>query len=157
MAITKINNNALSAVTTLPFGTGKILQLVTATDNTQRETTSTSYVTASNTLSVTITPTSASNQIFIQVSATGYYSAAAQFGAYTLFKNGSNIITEGFSKLYNGNNAIGGAVQMAFKDTPGNTSAHTYEVRMKISSTGTVYLNANSGTYGLISAYEIEV
>ena len=56
MALTKINNNTLSAITGLPAGVGgKVLQVVTATDSTQRNTTSTSFVTASNTLSVSIT------------------------------------------------------------------------------------------------------
>ena len=41
----------------LASGTGgKVLQVVTATDDTARSTTSTSFVTASNTLSVSITP-----------------------------------------------------------------------------------------------------
>ena len=42
-------------------GFGKILQVVSATDSTQRTTTSTSYVTGSNTLSASITPSSTSN------------------------------------------------------------------------------------------------
>jgi hypothetical protein len=50
MALTKINNNTLSAVTTLPaaIATGKVLQVVSATDSTMRTTTSTSFVTASS-------------------------------------------------------------------------------------------------------------
>ena len=157
MAIIKLNNQSISSVTALPAGVGgKVLQVVTATDATERSTTSTSFVTGSNTLSLSITPSSASNHILIQVSATGYYNTSAQWGAFTLFKDGSNLITQGFSKLYNGNSDIGGAVQMAYKDTPGDTSSHTYDVRMKVSSTGTIYLNPNSGTYGLIRAYEIE-
>jgi hypothetical protein len=40
MALTKINNNTLSAVTTLPaaIATGKVLQVVTATDSTKGQT-----------------------------------------------------------------------------------------------------------------------
>jgi hypothetical protein len=55
---------------TLGSGIGKVLQVVTATDSTQRSTTSTSFVTASNTLSVSITPSSASNKVLILVSST---------------------------------------------------------------------------------------
>ena len=43
----------------------KFYKLVTATDSTERTTTSTSYVTASSTLSVDITPASTSNKIFL--------------------------------------------------------------------------------------------
>ena len=45
------------------IGGGKVLQVISATDSTERTTTSGSYVTASNTLSVDITPSSSSNVI----------------------------------------------------------------------------------------------
>ena len=57
-----------AAIATTKLGAGAVLQVVTATDSTQRSTTSTSFVTASNTLSASITPSSASNKVFIFVS-----------------------------------------------------------------------------------------
>ncbi len=51
--------------------TGKVLQVVTATDSSGRSTTSTSFVTASNTLSVDITPSATSSKILIQISGSG--------------------------------------------------------------------------------------
>jgi hypothetical protein len=67
MAIIKPNNNTISAITALPAAitTGKVLQVVTATDDTERTTTSTSFVTASNTLSVAITPSATSSKVFV--------------------------------------------------------------------------------------------
>ena len=66
MSITKLNNLSVSALTALPSGLGgKLLQAITATDSTTRNTTSASYVTASNTLSISITPSSVSSRIFI--------------------------------------------------------------------------------------------
>ena len=47
---------------------GQVIQVVNATDSTERSTTSGSFVTASNTLSVSITPSSSSNKILILVS-----------------------------------------------------------------------------------------
>jgi hypothetical protein len=47
-------------------GFGKVLQVVTATDSTQRTTTSATFVTGSN-INATITPSSASNKIFVVV------------------------------------------------------------------------------------------
>jgi hypothetical protein len=92
MALTKINNNTLSAVTTLPaaIATGKVLQVVTATDSTTRSTTSASFVTASNTLSVNITPSSASNKIFIIVNAGGYINATGDAN-YTIYRESTNL------------------------------------------------------------------
>ena len=68
MAIIKPNNNTLSSITALPTGLGcKVLQTVSATDQTLRSTTSTSFVTASNTLSVDITPSATSSTSFTDV------------------------------------------------------------------------------------------
>ena len=64
MALTKINNNTLSAITGLPAGVGgKVLQVVTGTTSTKVESSSSTYVDTG--LSVTITPSSASNKILI--------------------------------------------------------------------------------------------
>jgi hypothetical protein len=70
MALTKINNNTLSAITTLPaaIATGKVLQVVQANKQDMTSTTSTSYVDISG-LSVNITPSSSSNKILVFFSA----------------------------------------------------------------------------------------
>ena len=47
------------------IGGGKVLQVLSAVDATQRSTTSTSYVTGSNTLSIDITPSATSSKILI--------------------------------------------------------------------------------------------
>ena len=51
-------------VSGLGAAAGQIIQVVTATDSTERTTNSTSFITGSNTLSATITPSSTSNKIF---------------------------------------------------------------------------------------------
>ena len=67
-------------------GGGKVLQVVTATDSTARSTTSTSFVTASNTLSVDITPSATSSKIFITASfETGTSSGSRGF--WTIYKD----------------------------------------------------------------------
>ena len=67
MALTKINNNTLSAITGLPAGVGgKVLQVVTAVlsgGSSNKETTSSSFV--SGTLAVAITPSATSSKISI--------------------------------------------------------------------------------------------
>ena len=139
-----------STATALEFATvgaaaGQVIQVVTATDQTERSTTSTSFVTASNTLSVSITPSSASNKIFIIVGASGQNDSTAY---YTIYRGATN--------LGNGNNgmaSIAGAfgsvsvnagIGMSYLDSPSTTSAITYQVYWRVfGSTG--YLNiANS-------------
>ena len=70
-------------------GGGKVLQVLTATDQTSRSTTSTSFVTASNTLSVDITPSATSSKIFVTASfETGTNSGARGF--WTIYKESTN-------------------------------------------------------------------
>ena len=63
MAIIKPNNNTISAITALPFGTGKVLQVVNTTSSSQRTTNSTSF--ADSGLAVSITPSATSSKILI--------------------------------------------------------------------------------------------
>ena len=65
MAIIKPNNNTISAITALPaaISTGKVLQVVSTSAANDLVTTSTSFVDIN--LSLNITPSSASNKIFV--------------------------------------------------------------------------------------------
>ena len=154
MAIIKPNNNTLSAVTALPFGTGKVLQVITATDNTTRNTTSSSFVTASNTLSVDITPSSTSNKIFIIVNAGGYINATGDAN-YTIYKESTNLCgSNGMTTMYNETAAqINVSIAMSYLDSPSSTSELTYQVYFKTGA-GTAYLNYPNGRAS-ITAYEI--
>ena len=156
MALTKINNNTLSAVTTLPaaIATGKVLQVVTATDSTTRSTTSASFVTASNTLSVNITPSSASNKIFIIVNAGGYINTTGEAN-YTIYKESTNLGgSDGMTVMYNETAAqINSSIAMSYLDSPSSTSELTYQVYLKAVS-GTVYINYPNGKAS-ITAFEI--
>jgi hypothetical protein len=148
-----INASAAIAGTKLT-GAGKVLQVVQASDSTQRTTTSTSYVTASNTLSVSITPSSASNKIFILVTGSLYIQAGAQFGSATIFKDGSNLNSAGFAKVYDGANDNASSMAMSYYDAGGDTSSHTYDVRIKTTGS-TLYLQADTGSRSQIIAMEI--
>ena len=134
-------------------GGGKVLQVVTATDSTERSTTSTSYVTASNTLSVTITPSSSSNKILILVSGCGYGGSGGVFNT-TIYKNGSNLTgASGFLRSENGSAVTGFNQSIIYLDSPATTSATTYQVYIK-TSTATALINLGGST-GTITAMEI--
>ena len=155
MSITKLNNLSLSAVTALPSGVGgKVLQVVTGTDSTTRSTTSTSYVTASNTLSVSITPSSASNKVFVIVSTSARVTDQTFL---TIYRGATNIgNSEGMVELYfntsSGDHRCG--VTMSILDSPSTTSATTYQLYLKVASGSTGYINHNS-TKCSITAFEI--
>jgi hypothetical protein len=143
---------------------GQIIQVVTATDSTQRTVTTSSYATASNTLSVTITPASTSNKIFIILTTRAL--AVNGVAWFTLFKNSSNLITSGGANAIipipaGGGEGIADHICMTYLDSPSSTSALTYQIYMKNNGSGGEEARINTGygtdnTIGRITAFEIK-
>jgi hypothetical protein len=157
MSITKLNNLSISAVTALPSGVGgKVLQVVSANDDTPRSTTSTSFVHASNTLSVSITPSSASNKILIIVSSTFYLDAGKQ-GWFTIFRGATDLgaaSDKGFAYANIGGNGNNAGFGMNYLDSPSSTSALTYQMYFRTDASSTIYIQGNSSR-GTITCLEI--
>ena len=132
---------------------GQVIQVVSATDSTERSTTSTSYVTGSNTLSVSITPSSASNKILILLSALTFQYAR---GTWALFKDATNLTSNGI--MYNDFASANPNVYLGynFLDSPSTTSSTTYQIYMKTDNGASpTYLNVNNSV-GSITALEIK-
>jgi hypothetical protein len=138
-------------------GFGKVLQVVTATDSTQRTTNSTSFVTASNTLSVSITPSSASNKIFITVTGNLYIDANGGYGLATIFRGATNLgdATYGMASVYGASSTVIGSMSMSVLDSPSTTSATTYQVYIRRYGGNNVYIQEPLGKSS-ITAFEIE-
>ena len=138
--------------------TGEVLQVVNSSDSTERSTTSTSFVTASNTLSVTITPTSTSSKIVVIVNSTGYKNTDNN-ASYTIYRGATNLgnSVNGMTIIPGTNNYF--PVSMSVTDTPNTTSATTYQVYFKMyGGTGNAYLTAGlsgAGNFSSIAAFEI--
>jgi len=154
-----VANATLNAVTTLPAGVGgKVLQVVTATDNTQRSTTSTSFVTGSNTLSVDITPSATSSKIFVTTQFTVGTAVDDQHATYTIYRDTTDLgdgSGNGMQRCaaYNVGWDVYFPCAMSILDSPSSTSELTYQVYMK-TSTSSGYINYGSGKVS-ITAYEI--
>jgi hypothetical protein len=125
---------------------GKVLQVITATDSTERSTTSTSFVTASNTLSISITPSSASNKVFVVVTF-GVYGR----GYYTIYRDSTNLA--GNTGMAVNESDLLGSRSMSVLDSPSTTSATTYQVYLRQNNSQT-YINTNS-IKASITAFEI--
>ena len=138
-------------------GFGKVLQVVSATDSTQRTTTSTSFVTASNTLTLSITPSSASNKIFITVTGNLYIDANGGYGLATIFRGATNLgdATYGMASVYAASSTVIGSMSMSVLDSPSTTSATTYQVYIKRYGGNNVYIQEPLGKSS-ITAFEIE-
>ncbi len=152
------NGSGVLSFAAVGASAGQVIQVVTATDSTQRTTLSTSFVTVSNTLSVTITPSSASNKIFIIVSTAGQNDRTAYF---TIFRDATDIGAASNKGLQNvagvaDVSAISASAGMAILDSPNTTSATTYQVYFRTSNSGnTAYLNTES-CKGTITCMEIK-
>ena len=132
-------------------GGGKVLQVLTATDTTERSTTSTSFVTASNTLTITITPSATSSKIFLVTSGTGFQNGGSS--KFTIFRGATNLSTATSAELVQFE-ANRGSIGMTFLDSPSTTSATTYQVYFRNSSGSTTNLNPNDNQ-SVITAFEI--
>ena len=159
MSLTQLRNLGIVAnagITTTKLGAGAVLQVVTATDTTERSTTSGTFVTASNTLSVTITPSSASNKIFVTAAFSfGTPTGTNNFNA-TLFRGATNLgeSNDGFGTLFGGSSYIFAHATLQILDSPNTTSATTYQVYFKTPALVTAKINADGG-FSSITAFEI--
>ena len=142
-------------------GGGKILQAVTATDETARNTTSTSFVTASNTLTVDITPAATTSKMWVVVSATGGHATTnGSVGFFTVFRDSTDLgaaSDKGLGENYGGSSDIRTFIGFSILDSPSTTSQITYQVYFRDDgSSGQVDLNWN-GTKGTITVFELGV
>jgi len=134
---------------------GQILQVVTATDSTEVTSTSTSFVTASNALSVSITPSSASNKVFITCSMS-YGTPTGTHSFYpTIYRGSTNIgnATNGFGNLFSGSSYNYAHATLQILDSPATTSATTYQIYFRVAN-NTGRINMNSG-FSTITAFEV--
>jgi len=136
----------------VPFG-GKILQVVRATDSTDRSTSSTSFVDAS--ISVTITPQKSDSAII--VIAASVLEISGNFIGFTRITDASDNPISGAEEavIYFSNtgavnhNVIGYA-------TPATTNATTYKLRFRTNS-GASVAKLNNATFSTGQMYAIEV
>ena len=163
-----IANASLGAVTALPTGLGgKVLQVVQATDGTEKSTTNTSFQDTS--LSVNITPSSTSNKILIIgslriKSETASGGVNADVVGLALFADSSNIFeldTDSRTGIqYYGNNGSGGisrfqlADNLTYLHSPSSTSQIAYSIKIKTRGTHPAVLNPNN-CISSITAFEI--
>ena len=153
------NGSGVLSFAAVGASAGQVIQVVTATDQTQRSTGSTSFVTGSNTLSVAITPSSASNKVLALVTGSMAKNTAGAQVWTTIFRAGTNIGEADFG--INGMQADAGvenqygAMGMAILDSPNTTSSTTYDVRFRVAGSGQALLNIQ-GSKSSITLLEVK-
>ena len=125
--------------------TGSVLQVVSATATSNNSTTSSTYVTTNH--SVTITPSSSTSTIWINLSAVGGNITGTNIAAYTIYRGGSNIApsSSAFVLMSPSQTAtIYFPFAINYLDSPATTSATTYTVYMRSQNgSGTVQYGSN--------------
>tara|TARA_R110002153_G_scaffold252863_1_gene410776 strand:+ start:276 stop:761 length:486 start_codon:yes stop_codon:yes gene_type:complete len=156
MALTKINNNTLSAVTTLPsaIATGKVLQIVVASQTNAVTSTNTSYADITG-LSVTLTPSSSSNKLYIMYNMQVSNSATSANDSLQIVRGSTAIISpSNYWRLQN--NTFMAQLSGNFLDSPSTTSSTTVKAQWRAES-GTITLNrrGDQGTVRSVSTIAV--
>lgn len=132
--------------TALEFGSvaagGKMLQVITATDNNERSTTSTTFTTVTG-LSINITPATTGSRFLLMVSS-GRLFADGPDATYSFFRDSTNLgdATNGFQDC---NDSQHRQIISTYVDSPATTSQITYTVRFRTKNGSyTAYFNAGT-------------
>jgi hypothetical protein len=133
---------------------GKVLQVVSATYNTQQSTSSNSYVTSN--LTVSITPSSASNKILVFASAVIATSGTATHNGVTLYRNSTNLSTDdSMAHSYGDAGSVRCNIGVHYLDSPATTSSTAYTIYFKAGSGAHAqYIHIND-SMSVITAIEI--
>jgi hypothetical protein len=107
-------------------------------------------------MSVSITPSSASNKIFIIATGAIYTNQNSTYAKATIYRDSTNLgSADGMSNTYDGGNDNSSGLSLSILDSPSTTSAITYQVYFLINNASyQATLNVN-GVKGSITAFEI--
>jgi len=158
MALTKLNNQSLVAVTSAGLPSGTVLQVVQGSTSTAVSATS-SYV--STGLTASITPSSTSSKILVIVQQQGCAAAVTSTGCIDMkLQRGTSDIHK-FALAYFYVNPDDGAgfrdgISATFLDSPSTTSATAYKTVFKANNGGTSYVqNDTTNSVSTITLMEI--
>jgi hypothetical protein len=141
-------------------GGGKVLQVVRATDSTRITTTSTDFIDAG--ISVTITPTESTSGILLVWNAYRQMSGPDHYHIAQITDNSDNAISGVEGAPYGGNNTGSDVVATVFAyATPATTSATTYKGRFRsLNGSGSpvgIFNDVNTGQMYAIELADVVV
>jgi len=146
--ITSDGSGSVTLGTAFP-AVGKIGQVIQTQTTAYGSVTATSWTKIHTDFDTTITPSATSSKILVSITA-GIY---PNNGHLTLYRGGSNLLTDkGYVRMYT-NNDTGVTDSYSFLDSPNTTSATTYSWYVKMIS-GTFYYN-NDVTTGTMTLMEV--
>lgn len=160
MALIKLNNQSLTAVTSLPasISTGKFGQMIVASRTGEVDLYTSTYTLVTG-LTASITPTATSSKVLILVSLEGVGKhSGADRGGLRLTYGGSELQVFSQSVADNNDtttNFFGSAENCVYLHSPNSTSSLTYTVEGKrFNASGAFRANCNNG-YSSLTLIEI--
>ena len=133
--------NQLSGMTSASMPTGSVLQVVSANGGILVQSTSSSFIDAG--LSATITPSSTSSKILIIVDQLLAADSAGWWAGYGIYRGSTSIKGTSY-ELRNGGSHIHSRVSLNYLDSPSTTSATTYKTMFRRTTGSTASVNDNS-------------
>jgi hypothetical protein len=141
--VNKITSNGLTY-----RGTGSVLQVVQTVKTDSFSTSSTSYVTL---MTVSITPSSASNKVLITFGTNGGTAGDVMHGYVAIFRGATQLfLADTAGSRRSATSVINTATQVqqyyggTFLDSPATTSATSYTIQVLSSNGSTLYINRSA-------------
>jgi hypothetical protein len=131
-------------------GFGKVLQVVSASTNTDIVTTSTSFIDIG--LELSITPSSASNKIFLIYTGVNETNGANKYCELQMLRDATQLAVQRGLSVANGYYALNSISKL---DSPNTTSAITYKMQGNAGD-GTICVFNINGYLGTLTAFEID-
>lgn len=134
---------------------GKVLQVVSVSTTTNTSTTSSSFVAVTN-LTASITPSSSTSKILVQVNMNIYGASVNSEAVATIYRASSDLTAgSGFADVYAGSTDIIQQAPMLYLDSPSTTSSTTYAVYFKRTQGVSSIQSSLRGTTNTITLMEI--
>jgi hypothetical protein len=140
---------ALGSGVTSGAGMGKVLQVVSTSTNTDIVTTSTSFIDIG--LELSITPSSASNKIFLIYTGVNETNGANKYCELQMLRDATQLAVQRGLSVANGYYALNSISKL---DSPNTTSAITYKMQGNAGD-GTICVFNINGYLGTLTAFEI--
>ena len=130
MALTRLNNQALTSVTSAGLPSGSIIQVQHVAPTTQTNNFTTGQWVDATDFSINITPKSASSKFFITASC-GTIHNANQYAGYRIYRDSSTVVQLNWT-YHDQSSAFDGCCQCALSavDQPNTTSQVNYKVQV---------------------------
>jgi hypothetical protein len=141
---------------------GKVLKVVSATTTAAFSTTSLTYVDITD-LTLSITPTSASNKVLVIASTNATATTGTNRAGLRLVRDSTAICvgaaagsrTQASATHYSGDQFDIGSQTITFLDSPAVTTATTYKIQIIASAAGTIYNNRGQNDSDVSSVFRL--